>query len=553
MASIRVIQGPDKGRVFDLRDGDNVVGRENGATIVLDDQTASRAHACINADTGKYLLSDVGSANGTFLNGVKIIRPTVLKRGDQVRCGSTLLVYQGDTLVPGSVGSSGSMGPMGGVGLDLDENGMLVDSAIVATVPSCEDSVIIPTPEAGEKAIDNLRNLYRLIADISTFLNMDDLVEYALDRVFELLEADRGFIMFIDEQGKMSLMASKSSEDTVENDVPAVSQTIIDEVVRAKVGVLSSNAMSDKRFAAGKSVHNFGIRSAICVPLMGRDRVLGVIQVDCSVADKSYSTEQLRLLTAVGYQTGLAIENAMLYQAAVQSERLAAVGETVAFLSHHIKNILQAFGAGIDVVEIGINADDITKVRGAWPIVQRGLDRISALIMNMLAFSKDREPLLESVNIGAVLRDCVELASSGADERNIALMTELPDVMEIPADAAGLNHMFLNLITNAMDAVEDQSGVVTISVRLDTMNRRITVQVADNGSGIDPEKIDDIFTPFFSSKGHKGTGLGLAVVQKIVKEHHGEILVSSELGSGTTFTVNLPIQRKADTIAGQKV
>jgi len=544
VASIRVIQGPDKGRTFDLRDGDNVVGRENGATIVLNDQTTSRAHACIKVDNGKSLLSDVGSANGTFLNGVRIGHPTGLKRGDQVRCGSTLLVYQGDT---------GAPSPAPAAGVDIDENGMLVDSAIVATVPSSEDSVIIPTPEAGVKAIDNLRSLYKLIADISTFLNLDDLVEYALQRVFELLEADRGFIMFIDEAGKMSLKASKGGEGSRGNDIPPVSHTIIDEVVSGKVGVLSSNAMSDKRFAAGKSVHNFGIRSAICVPLMGRDRVLGVIQVDCSVADKSYSTEQLRLLTAIGYQAGLAIENVQLYQAAVQSERLAAVGETVAFLSHHIKNILQALGTGIDVVEIGIDADDITKVRGSWPLVQRGLDRINALILNMLTFSKDREPLLRGVNVGEVLRDCVELASSAADERKIALITELPDVMEIPADAAGLNQAFLNLITNAMDAVEDETGAITVSVRLDTMNRCITVQVADNGSGIDPDKIDDIFTPFFSSKGQKGTGLGLAVAKKIVEEHHGQILVSSEPASGTIFTINLPIQRKSDTITGAQI
>ncbi|MDP6633644.1 MAG: ATP-binding protein [Phycisphaerae bacterium] len=544
MASIRVIQGPDKGRIFDLRAGDNVVGRENGATIVLNDQTASRAHACINVDNGKSLLSDVGSANGTFLNGVRIGQATGLKRGDQVRCGSTLLVFQGDAASPS---------PTPGAGVDIDENGMLVDSAIVATVPSSEDSVIIPTPEAGVKAIDNLRSLYRLIADISTFLNMDDLVEYALERVFELLEADRGFIMFIDEKGGTSVKASKRRDDSTQDDVPPVSHTIIDEVVKGKVGVLSSNAMSDKRFAAGKSVHNFGIRSAICVPLMGRDRVLGVIQVDCSVAEKSYSTEQLRLLTAIGYQAGLAIENVQLYQASVQSERLAAVGETVAFLSHHIKNILQALGSGIDVVEIGINADDMTRVHEAWPMVQRGLDRINALILNMLTFSKDREPLMQSVDVGQVLRECVELASPAADERRIALITELPDMMEIPADSAGLNQAFLNLITNAMDAVEDETGVITVSVRLDTMNRCITVQVADNGSGIDPAKINDIFTPFFSSKGQKGTGLGLAVSRKIVEEHHGQILVSSEPNSGTTFTINLPIQRKNDTLTGQSI
>ena len=125
--------------------------------------------------------------------------------------------------------------------------------------------------------------------------------------------------------------------------------------------------------------------------------------------------------------------------------------------------------------------------------------------------------------------------------------------MEIPADADGLHQAFLNLIANAMDAVEDETGAITVSVRLDTMNRCITVQVSDNGSGIDPGKIDDIFTPFFSSKGQKGTGLGLAVTKKIVEEHHGQVLVSSKPDSGTTFTLHLPIQRKSDTVTGHNV
>jgi len=545
VASIRVIQGPDKGRYFELRDGDNVVGRDASAAIALRDQTASRAHAQISGNDGRWTLNDVGSANGTFLNGVKLSRATVLQRGDQIRCGSTLLVYQGET-TPGTVAAVAS-------GVDIDENGMLVDSAIVATVPSSEDSVIIPTPEAGAQAIDNLRILYNIIADISSFLNIDELLEYTLDRVFRLLDADRGFIMFIDEQNQMSLRASRGEEKFNKKGSPPVSHTIIDEVVSGKVGVLSSNAMSDKRFAAGESVHSFGIRSAICVPLIGRGRVLGVIQVDCNVSEKSYSTEELRLLTAIGYQVGLAIENVQLYEATLESERLAAVGETVAFLSHHIKNILQALAAGIDVVEIGINDDNLAKARGAWPIVQRGLDRINALILNMLTFSKDREPLLKSVDISGVLRDCVELATTSADERSVAMMTDLAEIMQIPADADGLNQAFLNLIANAMDAVEDNTGVVTVSSRLDTMNRRIVVRIVDNGSGIEADKLDDIFTPFFSLKGQKGTGLGLAVAKKIVEEHHGQITVDSQIGKGTTFTVTLPLQRKGDTIVGQKI
>jgi signal transduction histidine kinase len=525
VASIQVIQGPDKGRSFDLLDGENIIGRKSNS-VELTDGTVSRQHAKLTPKDGAWLLEDLGSANGTYLNGIRMKQPAALHRGDQVRCGSTLLVFGGGQ-------------PAVRAAVDLDEEGQLVDAAIVASVPSNEDSVIIPTPEAGAAAIGTLRIVYDLITGIGSIFDVDLLLQRTMDKVIEVFRSDRGYIMLIDDDGRLVVKASRLANGSADQKVP-ISRTIINEVVGKQVGLLSSNAMTDKRFAAGKSVHDFGIRSAICVPIKGRERVLGVIHVDCSVSEQTYSTEQLRLLTAIGYQTGLAIDNVRLYEAAVQRERLAAVGETVAQLSHHIKNILQALGAGIDVVEMGLNGNDMAKAKGAWPIVQRNLERINNLILNMLAFSKSREPLLENINVNHVLTECVELVSRRADERGVALMSDLDDLPAVAADPAGLNQAFLNLLDNALDAVTDGTGVITVKSRYDSMNRWIVVSIIDNGTGIPPDQIPNIFTPFWSSKGQRGTGLGLAVAEKVVKEHHGRIQVSSKVREGSTFTVTLP-------------
>lgn len=524
MASILVIQGADKDRPFDLYDGENIIGRQRCA-VRLTDKTVSRRHASVTPRNGTWMLEDLGSANGTYLNGVKVTRPMGVSRGDQIRCGATLLVFGG--------------GRPTEAGVDLDENGSLIDAAIVATVPSNEDSVIIPTPEAGAEAIENIRIIYELAADIGSTFSLPLLLQKTLDKIFDVLKADRGYVMLIDENGELSLSAARLSERLDERQIP-ISRTIVNEVISKQVGVLCSNAMSDKRFTSGKSVHDFGIRSAICVPINGRERILGVIHVDCSVSEHTYSTEQLRLLTAIGYQTGLAIENVKLHEAALQSERLAATGETVALLSHHIKNLLHALGAGIDVVEMGLNREDLLKAKDGWPLVQRNLERINGLILNMLAFSKSREPLLENVNVNHVLGECVELIERQADERDVAIMTDLDDVPPIPADAAGLNRAFLNLLNNAMDAVENGSGVITVASKYESMHRNLIVRVIDNGSGIPPDDVPQIFTPFYSNKGHRGTGLGLAVAKKVVEEHHGKIEVASKPGSGSTFTVTLP-------------
>ena len=528
MAAIQVIQGPDRGKKFALREGDNVIGRMS-RTVGLTDGTISRSHAKLTLVNGRWQLEDLGSANGTFLNGVHINKPCLLKRGDQIRCGASLLVFEATRSVLSPV--------------DVDEDGRLVDAAIVATIPSNEDSVIIPTPEAGARAIDNLRILYNLIGEAGSLLNVDALLQHTLDRVVEILKADRGYIMLANKAGRLVMKASHLPENASDKRIP-ISRTIINEVMTNQVGVLSSNAMSDKRFTSGKSVHDFGIRSAICVPIKGREKILGVIHVDCSVSDQNYSTEQLRLLTAIGYQTGLAVENVRLYESAVQSERLAATGETVAFLSHHIKNILQALDGGVHVVESGLRRDDLPRAKDAWPIVRRNLDRINDMILNMLAFSKSRQPLLEDINVNHTLTECIELLMPRADAHGVAVMTDLDELPPIPADAAGLHQAFLNLLNNALEAVADQTGVITVSSRYHGDSGDVVISVADNGTGIPDDKLDQIFTPFFSAKGQEGTGLGLAVAKKVIDEHSGKIEFATKLGQGTTFTITLPAAHK---------
>src|SRR6185437_5654289 len=176
------------------------------------------------------------------------------------------------------------------------------------------------------------------------------------------------------------------ANDTNTNRAPEkihASRTIVDHVLTTSEGVLSSNAMADKRFSKGKSVHNLGIRSALCVPIKARkmgdktgDDVIGVIYIDSSVKNYTYSPDQLRLLTAIGLQAGLAVQNAKLYQTGLQAERLAAVGETTAALSHSIKNILQALRGGADVVEMGIRGNNLTQITKGWRIADRNLQKI---------------------------------------------------------------------------------------------------------------------------------------------------------------------------------
>ncbi len=535
MASLDVIQGPDKGRTFPIDSGEMVIGRESD-TMPLTDSTVSRRHARLSGSDGIWTLEDMGSVNGTFLNGVKVTRPTRLHLGDQIRCGTSLVVF----------GSGTDKRP---APLPLDENGN-VDAAIMATVPANDDSVIIPTPEAGAEAIDNLRVLYTFATDVSSIFSLDQLLGRTLDMIFDLFPADRAYVLMLGPKGELITKASRDRGEGSAGEVP-ISHTIINEVVTKQIGVLSSNAMRDKRFSSGKSVHAFGIRSAIAVPIKGREKVLGVIHVDSSMSDHTYSTEQLRMLTAIGYQTGLALENLRLYEATVKGERLAAMGETVAALSHHIKNIIQGLSGGTELVEKAIVAGDLDKARRAWPIIHRGLERVNGVILNMLAFSKERQPLLETINVNFILNECFDLLGPQADERGVALINDLGDMPPISADPSGLHQVFLNLLTNALDAVESDTGVITVSSSFDHMNQLVVVKVSDNGAGIPADELPHIFDLFHSTKGQRGTGLGLTVCRKILQEHGGRIEVQSEAGKGTTFTVLLSPHPGSSRSAGE--
>ena len=528
-----VLQGPDKGRQFDFSSNDIVPLGRASEQVPLSDLTVSRRHARLEWVSNGWVIGDEGGANGVFINGVKISKPTKLKVGDQIRLGSSLLVF-GAPVHSVSLAESDAVSPQGSAGPG--------DSSIISTVPSNDDSVILAAPEPSQVAMAHFRVLLQISTAIASVFDQQQLLNKVMDLVFEQLRADRGFIGLLDEAtAKVVPVVVRYREEEQVGKI-AVSQTIIQHVLAKNEGVLSSNAMTDQRFLKGKSVHNLTIRSAICVPIKGRDKNLGVLHIDSSVANYSYTPDQLRLLTAIGLQTGLAIEIARLYQESVRQERLAATGQTVASLSHSIKNILQGMRGGADVVDMGLKNNDVSQMKMGWSILQRNLDKVQALTMNMLAYSKPRSPNFELTNIPYVLGECMELIRSLAEDKKVTLLMEInKDQPPVPVDADGLHQAVLNLLTNALDAVESGRGVITLTSDVDAMNQRAVVEVQDNGIGIKPDDLNRIFQPFYSTKGQKGTGLGLAVTKKIIEEHGGQIQATSKVGGGTTFRILLPL------------
>ncbi len=279
---------------------------------------------------------------------------------------------------------------------------------------------------------------------------------------------------------------------------------------------------------------------------------------------RKFTEEHLKLMVAIGHQAALAVEDTSYYSAMVQAERLAAVGQTIATLSHHIKNILQGIRGGSYLIEMGLsdhnellrlaseanaapmNLAKLSKagetISKGWDIVEKNQNKISALAMDMLTYSKEREPDLCPADLNQVLADVIELMRGRAEELHVELLWQPAESMpQLTFDPEGIHRAVLNIVTNALDACrEAESGRVCVQSQYFAADSLVRVTVTDNGAGIEPADRDRIFNVFVSSKGSRGTGLGLPVSQKIVKEHGGRLLLESVVNRGSCFTIELP-------------
>lgn len=507
----------------------------------LTDQTISRRHAELRRAGDTWELTDLGSANGTYVNGARLQKPTKLKHGDQIRLGNTLLVYAGDETVEQL---SGAAIPRDLV--TLDAGSVATDAAIMARAPSSGDSVALAGPDtaAAIKAWNVMRKLSEIIGSL---LPPERQLARVMDVIFEEVDVDHGVILVRDEASGELLpevvrFRTRNAGEPRDGKSIMASRTIINHVLQSRDGVLCSNVVADKRFGSGKSVQNLGMRSVICAPIVARDRVLGVIHLDSPVTRHTYTEHELKLITAIGHQAGLALENARLVQAHMQRERLAAAGETVAQLSHYVKNILQGMRGGAEILQRGLDGRDFGVTGQGWRILERNLDKSYALMLNMLAFSKPREPRFELLQVNKIVEDVVALVQKQVDDARGVLLTDLDDGLPpIPVDYDGLHQVVLNLVTNAIDAVEPGRGIINLRSRYDADRREVLITVADNGPGVPSELRARIFEPFYSSKGHGGTGLGLPVARKIMTEMRGTLELVSPPEGGAQFLVHLPV------------
>lgn len=582
-ASFLVLQGADQGASYQLDPldqglGEVGIGRGAGNAIRLHDTEASRSHAKITLSGGTYVLTDLNSSNGTFVNG-KAIRSRELRSGDQVQFGRTVLLFSvsstADPVVARDrvalVPESDPAGRSSIVGMAAIPEGFgegLGDNAEAAARP--------------DQLVANLQLLYRISEEtVRPSQSLDELLARILELTLDVCRADRGCVLLRDDAGgelvprALRFRGGDGAGLDHENGPGAkmpVPRSIVDYVLRTRQGVRTSDARQDARFTPGESVFQAGVREVLCVPMQGRYELLGVIYVDVTTSAEQavlrggvslrFTEDQLRVLVSIGRQAALAVEDNRYRQALVKSERLAAVGQTIAILSHHIKNILQGVRGGSYLIDLGLNGHNEELIRKGWGIVEKNQEKIYHLVMDLLTLGKERQPALRPASVAGTVADVVELMRGRAKEIE-ARLTYLPgDNLPTTAliDAEGIHRAVLNIVTNALDAVEESDRrEVEVTTRFDEPGRSFMISVRDTGPGIPADRMRQLFSLFESTKGSRGTGIGLSVSRKIIREHGGDITVVSsaregDAQRGACFTIEFPfVGDEAPSFGGQTI
>lgn len=490
------------------------LGRSPECDVVLFDRLVSRHHAWVGPEVDMVVVRDQGSRNGIEVNGKRCTEHE-LNDGDTIKIGEHNLLVK--------------------------RSAQLDDSTAVIPIEQARklQEELIGKSSDG----DALPVLYRAARLLGETIGLEELLSRILDLVFSAIPIDNGYIITWDGSSKEPMLRAQGSVHKAHQDV-SYSRTVLDHVFSNQTAVLTDDAKVDDRFTGSESLMNFEIKQIMCAPLIGRERCAGAIYVDCTAPGKKLSQSHLELLTALGQVVGVAVENAALYAANLEKERLAAIGEATAGLGHCVKNILTGMKAGGEYMDMAIEQEDLKWAKRGWPVVKRASDRIEMLMMNLLTYSRERTPAIHPCDINDLCIECAETVEMKAKQSNTTVTFERAEMGLFACDGREIYRVILNLLTNAIEACADarrDPGKVHITARIDDEGCYVTV--VDNGTGIPEDIRPRLSEAFVSSKGSAGTGLGLACSYKIAREHGGEISFETAIGTGTTFTLFIPVMQ----------
>jgi signal transduction histidine kinase len=407
-----------------------------------------------------------------------------------------------------------------------------------------------------KRRLFDLNTVFEISRNLNSILDVDTLLENALDVCIAQLEIGGAAIVVQRGNGKtkLNLAKVKNLEINGKVDLKFDSQG---ELVRL---LKSSNKYMFKSQIAKhldfsnpdfKKLETLGCQ--ICFPLICKNQMRGILFLGKKNSGKEFEEKDLEFISMLVEQMTVAIENAVLYESEresleqlknaqkqlIRSEKLAAIGQLSASLAHEINNPLGIIKNYLTLVNSSLSLED--KNRANLEIVKEELDRIARIVKQLLDLCQPRNEKMLLVDLPAIVEQTISLVEKQFEKSGISIVPEfhkdLPPVEGYPDQ---LKQLFINLIMNAKDSMP-QGGEIRISILKDKDQMKICF--SDTGCGIPKENIPKVFEPFFTTKaGNKGTGLGLWICSEIVNQHNGNISLENR-SQGTGFIINLPLKQ----------
>lgn len=405
-----------------------------------------------------------------------------------------------------------------------------------------------------------LRNFSQRLLEVT---GEEAVLDEAVGVTRNLLKADYvNLFLFDPTEGHLRLEAGLGWKPGIVGGVtvPPTSESFAGYAFLRKERVTVEDLSGERRFSVPAYLTEHGVRSGLVVPLGVREQPVGVLGAYYR-APHPFSEEENRVLLSLAHQTALALEKVRLYaelqanlqrlqetQAQLmQADKLTALGTLLSGMAHELNSPLTSILLSAQLLNRQYALPD--QVRKRMEVVEKEAERASRIIKDLLVFARRKAPERLQVDLNEIAKAALTLQTPEFNLNNIRVVTGLdPNLPTIWADPHQLQQVFLNLFTNATDAMKAAHGRGTLTVRAFQHGADACVTVEDDGPGIPPEHLGRIFDPFFTTKASgQGTGLGLSLSIGIVESHGGRMKAENIPGAGARFTVRLPVGKAVES------
>lgn len=391
------------------------------------------------------------------------------------------------------------------------------------------------------------RIFQHIIRTLHSNMDVKEVLDVVLRKSSQALNAKGALLRIFNlETDQLELTAAYGlTEEYLYKGPVSTSHKTITDLWRLNKIIIIKDVLSDPRVQYPQHIWEEGVRMILDLPLTLENNVVGIIRVFFD-EQRAFLQEELDFLVSIAEQSAFIIDKAKLIekhksqydQLALQTEKMSALGRMAAGIAHEINNPL----AGILLYSTNLSKKVPSEdpLKEGMEVISRETIRCKSIIQELLEFSRESEAKKVLGNINDIIEKALSIMENELRLHHISVIKDLSsELQDTLLDPNQMEQVFVNLFLNAIEAIQDQ-GLITVRSRMYPSQKLERAEITDSGCGIPQKDIPKIFEPFFSTKA-KGTGLGLAVSYGIVQRHQGKILVSSDSGKGTRFTIEIPV------------